>query len=81
MVLRIVPSVLHMLGKILSVIPSLQLPGLLFFFTRFYLLMIFVYVSVLVYAYVWAYTPVRTFRGQKKAPDILLYYLPTIPLR
>lgn len=45
--------------------------------------MIFVYVSVLVYAhaYVWVYTPVCTFRGQKKAPDILLYYLPTIPLR
>lgn len=45
--------------------------------------MIFVYVSVLVYAYayVWVYTPVRTFRDQKKAPDILLFYLPTIPLR
>lgn len=45
--------------------------------------MIFVYVSVLVYAhaYVWVYTTACTFRGQKKAPDILLYYLPTIPLR
>lgn len=49
LVLGIVPRVLHMLGKILSIIPSLQLPGF-FFFYKILFAVIFMYVSVLVYA-------------------------------
>jgi hypothetical protein len=75
MVLGVVPRVVCMLDKTLSLIISLQMPYL--FFQRCYLSMLFVSFSVSVYThtYMWVCTPVYTLRGQKEAQGIFLYHL------